>query len=85
MWSSSLTDTSDWTSFMSPKLTGKRICRAIVGDAASFGFVLGEGPPIEGSYSQLLVEGKIANVIPDTSNDHRVLGFEQPRRPESAR
>ena len=54
---------------------GKRICRAVAGDAASFGFILGEGPSLESSYSQLLVAGKIANVIPDTSKDLRVAGL----------
>lgn len=54
---------------------GKRVCRAVAGDAASFGLVLGDGPPAVGSYSQLLVAGEIANVIPDTSADHHVAGL----------
>ena len=51
---------------------GRRICRAVAGDAASFGFTLDDGPPADGSYSQLLVAGEVGNVIPDTSADPRV-------------
>jgi EAL domain-containing protein (putative c-di-GMP-specific phosphodiesterase class I) len=51
---------------------GKRVCRAVAGDATSFGFTLDDGPPADGSYSQLLVTGAIANVIPDTSA-HRLV------------
>ena len=54
---------------------GKRVCRAVAGDGDSFGFILGDGPPADRSYSQLLVTGEIANVIPDTSTDHRVAGL----------
>ena len=54
---------------------GKRVCRAVAGDAASFGFTLDGGPPAEGSYSQLLVAGEIGNVVPDTSADSRVAGL----------
>src|SRR5579863_5355683 len=54
---------------------GKRVCRAVAGDAASFGFTLGDGPPADGTYSQLLVAGAIPNVIPDTSADRRVAGL----------
>jgi EAL domain-containing protein (putative c-di-GMP-specific phosphodiesterase class I) len=54
---------------------GKRVCRAVAGDAASFGFTLGDGQPADGTYSQLLVAGAIPNVIPDTSADRRVAGL----------
>jgi EAL domain-containing protein (putative c-di-GMP-specific phosphodiesterase class I) len=54
---------------------GKRVCRAVAGDAASFGFTLDDGPPADGSYSQLLVVGAIANVVPDTAADGLVAGL----------
>jgi EAL domain-containing protein (putative c-di-GMP-specific phosphodiesterase class I) len=48
---------------------GNRVCQAVAGDGASFGFAVGDGAPSEGTYSQLLVAGEIPNVIPDTSTD----------------
>jgi hypothetical protein len=51
---------------------GKRLCRAVAGDAVSFGLSVGDGPPSDDTYSQLLVGGAIANVIPDTAVDRRV-------------
>ncbi len=53
------------------------MCRAIAGDAASFRFTIGDGPPADGSYSQLLVVGEIANLIPDTSTNQRVAKLAQ--------
>lgn len=51
---------------------GKRVCRAVAGDAASFGFTIDDGPPADGTYSQLLMAGAIPNFIPDTSVDRGV-------------
>lgn len=55
--------------YVSELIDGERIPRAIAGDAASFGFEVGEGVPAEGSFSQLLVTGAIADVIPDIARD----------------
>ena len=46
--------------------------RAVAGDGTSFGIRLNDGISSQGTYSQLLVGGKIPNVIPDTSADSRV-------------
>lgn len=48
---------------------GSPECRATAGDLASFSMTLNDA---ETTYSQLLVQGWIANVIPDTSADPHV-------------
>jgi len=62
------------------ELTGGRpVCRAVAGNAASFNVALGESPPPGATYSQLLVTGEIAKVIPDTSADPRLAGLDWTR------
>jgi EAL domain-containing protein (putative c-di-GMP-specific phosphodiesterase class I) len=54
---------------------GKQVYRAISGDAASFGMKLDDGPRLESTYCSLMVDEKIPNVIPDSSQDSRVRDF----------
>ena len=58
--------------YIAELVDGKRVCRAVAGDAASFRLELHEGPPAEGTCSQLLVAGEIPDVIPDTSANPKV-------------
>lgn len=51
---------------------GKKVIRALSGDAESFGLAGGGESPLEPIYSQLLVTGEITGVIPDTSAAPRV-------------
>jgi len=46
--------------------------RAVAGNTALFDVKLNDGVPVDGTYSQLLVEGKIPNLLADTSADSRV-------------
>jgi len=46
--------------------------RATAGDASSFGVALDEPRPAASSYAQMLVDGVIPSVIPDTTEDARV-------------
>ena len=46
--------------------------RAVAGNTALFNVKLHDGVPADKTYSQLLVAGKIPNVIPDTAADSRV-------------
>lgn len=51
---------------------GRQIYRAVAGDAASFKIALDDGPPVEATYCQRLVNGEIPNVIQDTSAEAAV-------------
>jgi len=51
---------------------GRHICRSVVGDAARFRLVVGEGPPSLATYCDRLVRGEIPNLIVDTRADPRV-------------
>ena len=50
---------------------GRLLCRAVAGDARSFGIALGDGPAVDASYSQRLLAGEIPNVVRDTAADER--------------
>jgi EAL domain-containing protein (putative c-di-GMP-specific phosphodiesterase class I) len=51
---------------------GRQVYRALAGDARSFGLEVGDGPPLSGTYCELMVDGDIPNVIRDSSEDARV-------------
>ena len=55
------------------ELTADRLLfRAVASDTDSFNVAVGDGGLSDGTYSRLLVEGKIPAVIPDTAADARV-------------
>jgi EAL domain-containing protein (putative c-di-GMP-specific phosphodiesterase class I) len=51
---------------------GRQVYRALAGDARSFGLEVGDGPPLSGTYCELMVDGDIPNVIRDSSAHARV-------------
>lgn len=55
--------------FVAEETDERWVCRAVAGDANSFSITLDDGPAKDAAYSQLLVEGRIGSVIPDTSSD----------------
>jgi hypothetical protein len=52
----------------------------IAGDAASFGAVVGDGPPLDGTYCGRLLAGELDGLVPDAAHDERVAGLEVTRR-----
>ncbi len=54
---------------------GRQVTRAVAGDAASFGLLIGTGPRLIETYCQRMVEGTIPTVIPDTTAEPRVRGL----------
>lgn len=50
----------------------QQVFRVLEGDAATFGFSLGQGRDLHTSYCKRLVDGAIPNAIPDTSTEVRV-------------
>jgi len=58
--------------FVSEFADGRQVFRALGGDAQSFGLELNDGPPLETTYCQLLIDGLIPGVLPDASADDRV-------------
>ena len=47
--------------------SGQKVFRAIEGDGESFGFQRGQSLPLDTTYCQRVVAGKIPNAIPDTA------------------
>lgn len=62
--------------FLSQIDWGKQNYRAVHGDAESFGLEAGGADALETTYCNLMVQGKIPNVVPDASADGRVSGLE---------
>jgi EAL domain-containing protein (putative c-di-GMP-specific phosphodiesterase class I) len=58
--------------FISQFTAGKQVFRGLAGDAASFGFALGEGPALDSTYCALMAAGRIPNAVPDAAA-HPVL------------
>jgi EAL domain-containing protein (putative c-di-GMP-specific phosphodiesterase class I) len=54
---------------------GKQVYRALAGDAASFGWELGDGPALGDTYCRLMTQDLIANAIPDAAADPVVGGL----------
>jgi EAL domain-containing protein (putative c-di-GMP-specific phosphodiesterase class I) len=62
------------------ELTGERLLvRAVAGNTSLFNVKLHEGVPADRTYSRLLVEGRIPNVLADTSEDSRVAALRATR------
>ena len=51
---------------------GKKVFRIVDGDAHSFGFYEGDALPLDRSFCQRVVQGKIPNVIGDTASEPEV-------------
>lgn len=58
--------------YVSEFTDGRQVYRALSGDARSFRMKLDDGPPLEMTYCQRMVDGLIPSVIPDASADERV-------------
>jgi EAL domain-containing protein (putative c-di-GMP-specific phosphodiesterase class I)/putative methionine-R-sulfoxide reductase with GAF domain len=55
------------TAFVSELTETQQLYRAVAGPVEPFGLVVDEGPGREGTYCDRLMDGRIPNVIPDTS------------------
>jgi HD-GYP domain-containing protein (c-di-GMP phosphodiesterase class II) len=55
---------------------GQQVLRALDGDAESFAMRLDEGIPAEGTYCLRMLEGRLPNVVPDSTAEPRVAGLE---------
>jgi EAL domain-containing protein (putative c-di-GMP-specific phosphodiesterase class I) len=51
--------------FLAEFADGRQIYRRLAGDAASFGWELGDGPPLAGSYCRRMASGRLPSAIPD--------------------
>jgi GAF domain-containing protein len=51
---------------------GREVVRHLAGDAQSFGLKLGASMPIEDTYCQRLLEGRLSNVVTDARTDELV-------------
>lgn len=58
--------------FLAEFTQGKQVYRALDGDAASFGWEIGEGPALPDTYCRLMTQGQLPNAIPDAKADLRV-------------
>jgi signal transduction histidine kinase len=58
--------------FVSEFAEQRMIFRKLVGDAESFGWREDESIPLDDTYCRLMMEGRLPNIIPDTTNDDRV-------------
>jgi EAL domain-containing protein (putative c-di-GMP-specific phosphodiesterase class I) len=58
--------------YVAELVADKLLFRAVAGDTDSFDVALDGGGPSDGTYSRLLVEGKIPAVIPNAATDARV-------------
>jgi len=58
--------------FFSEFVDGRQVYRGIGGDAEHFGLREGASIPLEVSYCQRVIDGRLPNLIPDAKNDERV-------------
>jgi signal transduction histidine kinase len=58
--------------FVSEFARRRMVFRKLVGEAESFGWKEGESVPLDDTFCQLLLEGRLPNVIPDAKADGRV-------------
>ena len=55
--------------FVSEFAEDRLVFRALEGDAASFGWRVGEGFPLDDSYCKRVLDGRIPNVVPDARSE----------------
>jgi GAF domain-containing protein len=55
---------------------GREVVRVVAGEADSFGLAAGASLPVEETFCQRLLEGRLGNVVRDATNDERVRDLE---------
>jgi GAF domain-containing protein len=58
---------------------GREVVRRLAGDAESFGLAVGASLPVEETYCQRLLEGRLGNVVADASSEVLVRDLELTR------
>jgi GAF domain-containing protein len=58
---------------------GREVVRLVAGEAESFGLAVGGSVPVEETFCQRLLEGRLGNVVPDANSDERVRDIEAAR------
>jgi GAF domain-containing protein len=58
---------------------GREVVRLFTGEAESFGLAVGASLPVEETFCQRLLEGRLDNVVADASSDERVRDLEVTR------
>jgi hypothetical protein len=58
---------------------GREVVRILAGDAESFGLAIGASLPVQETYRQRLLEGRLGNVVPDASSDKLVCDLDLTR------
>jgi GAF domain-containing protein len=58
---------------------GREVVRLVAGDGESFGLAVGASLPVEETYCQRLLEGRLGNVVRDTSSEELVRDLELTR------
>jgi hypothetical protein len=55
---------------------GREVARGLAGDAESFGLQIGASVPIDDTYCERLLAGRMSNIVRDTRADERVCDLE---------
>ena len=58
---------------------GREVVRLLAGEAESFGLAIGASLPVEETFCQRLLEGRLGNVVRDAISDERVRDIEVTR------
>ena len=58
---------------------GREVVRLLAGEAESFGLAIGASLPVEETFCQRLLEGRLGNVVRDAISDERVCDLEVTR------
>ena len=58
---------------------GREVVRLLAGEAESFGLAIGASVPVEETFCQRLLEGRLGNVVRDAMSDERVRDLEVTR------
>lgn len=58
---------------------GREVVRLLAGEAESFGLAIGASLPVEDTFCQRLLEGRLGNVVRDAISDQRVRDLEVTR------
>jgi GAF domain-containing protein len=61
---------------------GREVVRLVAGEAESFGLLIGASVPVEETFCQRLLEGRLGNVVRDAISDERVRDLEVARAAE---
>lgn len=65
--------------FVSEFVGDEQVFRSLDGDSESFGLEKGGSLPLEGSYCQRIIDGRISNAIPDARQDESVRDLDVTR------